>query len=119
MDVLEQAVLLGVALLHLVPVVGWLGKPRLHALYGVTVEDPDTLVLLRHRALLLGLLGVVLAWGALEPLLRNGAVALGIVSMAGFVVLAGHNKGPMRRVFLSDVVALLALAVVVVLRITR
>jgi hypothetical protein len=50
------AVLLIVALIHALPLVGVMGAAKLTQLYGIDVQDPTLELLLRHRAILFGLL---------------------------------------------------------------
>lgn len=106
------AAYLAVGLLNLLPVVGVTGAARLESLYGVGVDSPDLELLLRHRALLLGLVGAVLAAAAWHPPLRATAAILGLVSMGTFVVLAlpvGLQGPAIARVFWADVVGLAVL----------
>jgi hypothetical protein len=103
------AALLAVAgLIHLLPLPGLLGADWLARLYGVTPDD-GVVLLLRHRALLFGLLGGLLLAAALRPPLRTTALVGGLVSTAGFLVLAGDPTlldPALWRVWVADVVAL-------------
>lgn len=105
---LVSAMLLVVAVIHLLPVVGVLGGPRLAALYGVQLEDPNLEILMRHRAVLFGLLGLFLAFAAFRPALQPIAFAGGGVSVLSFLglskVVGGYNE-QVGRVFTADVVA--------------
>ena len=49
-----------VGIIHLLPVSGVLGAERLSALYGLSFQEPNIAILMRHRAVLFGLLGVFL-----------------------------------------------------------
>jgi hypothetical protein len=100
------------AIVNLFPVLGVLSTARLEALYGVPIADPNLAVLMRHRALLFGIVGALLAIGAFHPPLRPLAGAAGFVSMLSFVALAlGAEHNPLlRRVLWVDVAASLVLA---------
>jgi hypothetical protein len=106
--------LLPIALVHLLPLVGVLGAARLEGLYGVPVDGPDLAILMRHRAVLFGLLGLYQAWAVFHPEHRTAAYAAGIASLAAFLALVhstpGHNA-KLAKVANIDVVALV-LAVV-------
>ncbi|MFY8016778.1 MAG: phosphopantetheine adenylyltransferase, partial [Inhella sp.] len=62
-----SAVLLLTGLVHLLPVLGVLGAARLEQLYGLRMDEPNLLLLMRHRALLFGLLGLLLVAAAFRP----------------------------------------------------
>jgi hypothetical protein len=101
--------LLIVAFVHLAPLVGVLGVARLEGLYGVPIDGPDLAVLLRHRAVLFGLLGAYQAFAVFAPAHRSAAFTAGIVSLAAFLALVhstpGHNAN-LAKVAAIDIVAL-------------
>jgi hypothetical protein len=117
-----QACLILAAVIHLLPVVGVLGSDRLRALYGIAVEGPDLAILMRHRAVLFGILGVLLAAGALRSALRGAALAAGLASVASFLLLAlstgGYNE-PLRRIVVVDAGALVLLLVAAFLHVSQ
>lgn len=100
------------AIIHLLPLMGVLGGYRLQNLYGITIEGPDLQILMRHRAVLFGLLGLYLAAAAFVPALQPSAFAAGLVSVLSFLLLAwttaGYNTS-IARVVAVDVIALVAL----------
>lgn len=106
------------ALIHLLPVVGVLGVDTLEELYGVTLDDATITILLRHRALLFGLLGALLLASIARPSLRSTALAGGIFSAASFLLIALDSAGysdALQRVIAADVIALAALVVAALL----
>jgi hypothetical protein len=113
-----------VALVNLLPASGALGAARLEALYGMAFEDAGLVLLMRHRAILFGLVGGLLLAAAVRPALRPTAATLGLGSMLSFVALAwppGAQGAALQRVFWVDAVAslLLALAVWLAARLER
>lgn len=121
MSLVVPAVLVLVAVIHLLPLVGVLGACRLASLYGVRVEGPDLSILLRHRAVLFGLLGAGLLLAAARPELHGAGIVAGSVSVVSFLVLARLESGAnerIRRVVAVDVVALVLLAVAAVVHIS-
>ena len=106
-------VLLGIAaVIHMLPVVGVLGTTRLERLYGIGVTGPDLAILMRHRAVLLGLLGVLLFAAIWHDDLRWAAIAGGLVADVSFLAIAAAHRGfnaEMRRVLVADVVSVVAL----------
>jgi hypothetical protein len=105
--------LLVAGLIHLLPVPGVMGVGSLSRLYGVEVNDPNTAILLQHRALLFGVLGVLLLSAIALPWLRVTALTVALFSAASFIVVAtavgGYNPA-IARVVVADVVASVLLA---------
>lgn len=114
-----SVLLAAVAVIHLLPLAGVLGPQKLHNLYGLSFDEPNLLILMRHRAVLFGLLGAFLMWSAWRPALVPLALAAGFVSVLSFLGLAlvteGYNAG-IARVVMADWVALACLVVAAVLR---
>lgn len=112
MKLIVPAVLWLVALLHALPLVGVLGAGRLSALYGVDVGDPNLALLMRHRAVLFGLLAALLAVAAWRPALHGLGLVAGLVSVGAFLLLAAL-EGPLNEAVITvvrlDVAALILL----------
>lgn len=101
-----------VGLVHVLPVIGVLGPHRLEALYGVEVLEPNLLVLMRHRAVLFGLLGSFLLFSAFRPELHRLALIAGFISVLSFLVLAlAPVNAQLTRVVTIDLGALALLFV--------
>jgi hypothetical protein len=109
-----SAMLLLVAVIHLLPVSGVLGADQLTQLYGVAASEPNLAILMRHRAVLLGLLGALCAGAAFVPGLQTTAFIAGFMSVGSFLLLAfltdGYNAH-VGRVVTADLVAAAALVV--------
>lgn len=114
MQKLASAMLIIVGIIHLLPLSGVLGTERLATLYGTSFEDANIAILMRHRAVLFGLLGLVLVYAAFRPSLQPLAFAGGFASVVSFLALAystgGYNAG-IARVVTADWVALVCLVV--------
>jgi len=111
---LVSAALVVVAIIHLLPLSGLLGAERLAALYGLTFDEPNLAILMRHRAVLFGLLGLFFLIAAFRPELQGIAFAAGFASVLSFLYLAwsvGNYNSQVGRVVLADVVALICLVV--------
>ena len=97
------------AAVHLLPA-GPVFDPRaLTRLYGVAAEDSTMLVLLRHRAALLALVGLLCAWAVLSPSIRPAALFAAGFNIVTFLVMfaaSGAPTGPLRTVALVDAVAI-------------
>jgi hypothetical protein len=105
--------------IHLLPVNGVRGSEQLAAMYGVPVSSPDLEILMRHRAVLFGLLGVFLLVAAFKPELQVSGIIVGAISVLSFIALAwsvgGYNTS-IRRVVIADLIALGCLAIAAVLK---
>jgi hypothetical protein len=105
--------LLVAGLIHLLPVPGVMGASTLARLYGIEVTDPNTAILLQHRALLFGVLGVLMLSAIALPWLRITVLAVALFSAASFIVVAmavgGYNPA-IGRIVVADVVASVLLA---------
>lgn len=108
MSVLVTALFLIVAVVNLLPMFGVASQARLELLYGVKLDDPNLVILMRHRAILLGIVGALLAVAAFREPLRPTATVAGFVSMLSFVAIAyavpGRNT-ELRRVANIDIFA--------------
>ena len=110
------SVLVLVGFINLYPVIGVLSTGNLAALYGIHLEGSELVILMRHRAVLFGLLGSFIVLSAFRPALQPSAITAGLVSMLGFVVLAfladDYNQA-INRVVVADVVASAGLLVAI------
>ncbi len=105
-------VLILVALVHALPVLGVLGAAKVAQLYGIAVDDPNLALLLRHRAVLFGLLAAFLAYAAFRPDLHRLALLAGLVSVVSFLLLSqmvGGYNAALATVVRVDVAALVLL----------
>ncbi|CAN7394344.1 phosphopantetheine adenylyltransferase [Acidovorax sp. LjRoot118] len=113
MRILTTLTLLVVGVIHLIPLSGVLGHEHLARLYGAAPSDPSALILMRHRAVLFGIVGGVCMLAAFKPALQWLALVLGSFSVVSFLWLAWSTGGfnaHLQRVVVADVLALLCLA---------
>jgi hypothetical protein len=115
MRLVLPAALLLVAAIHLLPLAGVINGSKIASLYGIVVQDPNIEIILRHRAVLFGLLGAFIATAAFRPHLQPLALLAGTVSVAAFLALAfsvGGYNAAIATVVKVDILAALALALV-------
>jgi hypothetical protein len=106
MQYLVPTVLLIAALIHFLPLVGVLGAAKLSILYGISIQDPNLEMLMRHRAVLFGLLGAFLAYAACHRYLHGLALIASAFSVVSFLLLAldtGHYNQAIATVVNVDV----------------
>jgi hypothetical protein len=98
-------------IVHLLPTWGVLSSDNVEQLYGVAVEGNDLQLLMRHRAVMFGILGVLSLVALFRPALRTVALATAFASLAAFLLLAWLTAphGPeVARVVRIDVFAVIA-----------
>lgn len=105
------------AFINALPVVGVVSRARLETLYGVPLDDPTLVLLLRHRALLFAIVAVLLAGSIRRREWRPIASVAGLFSMLGFVALTlGTEASPaIQRVVVADVAASIAVGIAAVI----
>lgn len=122
MDLFVKGILVSVGLLHLLPVTGVLGPTQLQRLYGVEVDTPDLTLLLRHRAVLFGLVGCLLISAAAIRAWELPAFVAAFISVGSFLLLAppaGTTHPAVRRVIVADQVAFVALLGAALVRVVQ
>jgi len=102
-----------VGAIHLMPIAPVFVPETLSRLYGIAPTDSTLLVLMRHRALLLALVGILCLWASWAPGVRPAALlaaAINIAGLLGFYALYGNPAGALRTIAIADLVALPPLA---------
>lgn len=101
-------------IIHILPSTGILGSERLSILYGLSFDDPSLSILMRHRAILFGLLGGFMILAAFREQLQIHALIAGFVSVLSFLALCSITEGyndAINKIIIADVVALVALLI--------
>ena len=100
-------------IIHLIPIDGVSGPTALTQLYGIEVVDSNVAILLQHRALLFGILGVLMLLAIVLPSIRITVLVAGLLSAAGFIFVSmwvgGYNPA-ISRVIRADAIASALLA---------
>jgi hypothetical protein len=114
MKILVSTILFLVSIIHLLPVVGVLGSDSLSRLYGVSIQDSNTEILLRHRAVLFAIIGIFLLLSVFKREFQPLAIAIGLISVVSFLLLTWSSNGltsEISRVVMIDWAALFLLIV--------
>jgi len=112
MRYLWTALVLVAAAINLAPVIGAFSSERMAAAYGIDLSDPNLQILMRHRAVLFGVVGGLLVAAVLRPRMRGVGYVVGFSSMLSFLLVAwwvGGYGAPIQRVVLLDAVGIAAL----------
>jgi hypothetical protein len=114
MKILVSAFLFIVSIIHFLPVAGVLGSDSLSKLYGVSIQDSNTEILLRHRAVLFAIIGIFLFLSVFRNDYQPLAIAIGLISVVSFLLLTWSSNGltsEISRVVMIDWAALFLLIV--------
>lgn len=106
MENLYRLILLISGLVHLLPFSFLFFIEQLQKSYGVDISDANLQLLLRHRAIFFGLIGVGMILSAIKKSFYGWASAIGLISMVSFVLLfyqIGGINQQLRSVMLIDV----------------
>ena len=119
MEKIIAGILIVVGLINFYPAVGILSAEVLSSLYKIDIPGNDIQILLRHRAVLFGLLGAFIIYSAFKPELQWWSVVIGLVSMLSFIAVAllvGDYGTGIGKVVIADVIAAVGLFIVLGLR---
>ena len=114
--------MLVVALIHLLPISGFFGIERLTSLYDVEINGADMEILMRHRAILFGILGGFLAYAAFRPAMQPIAFLAAFISLSSFFYLTVSVTGfseAIRKIIIADIVASVCLVGAIVLYVSK
>lgn len=112
MRLLLSISLAAAGIIHLLPLAGVMGADTLESLYGLPIDEPNLEILMRHRAVLFGLLGGLLLASVFLPGLQSAAMLAGLVSAASFIGIAldvGGYNAMLSRIVQADAIAVACL----------
>jgi len=104
-----------VGIINILPVIVFFDSTKSVKLYGIPIEDESLIILMRHRGVLLGLVGLALIFAAVKPEFRTFAIAVALISKLAFIFLtftASNQTAEVRQVALIDVGAIVLLLAV-------
>lgn len=71
-------------LINFAPLIGAISRSKLTALYGLDFSDPALELLMRHRAVLFGIVGGFMIFAAFHTPWQKSAIVIGLISMVSF-----------------------------------
>jgi len=114
-DKIAAFILFIVGTINLLPMIVFFDATKTAKLYGLPIEGESLAILMRHRAVLLGLVGLALIAAAVKPEFRILAIALALISKFTFIFLTfthSNYSAEVRQVALIDVGAIVLLLAV-------
>jgi hypothetical protein len=106
-------------IINVLPLASFAGSAGLQRLYGIAIGDPNLLIMLQHRAVLIGAAGVFLLLAAWRPQSQIAAAVAGLLSMGSYVVIAftvGGYNAALQRVVVADVIAIFCVVLALICR---
>jgi hypothetical protein len=111
-DKIAAIILFIVGVINLLPMIVFFDATKTAKLYGLPIEGESLMILMRHRAVLLGLVGLALITAAIKPEFRVLAILLALISKFAFIFLTfthSNYTDEVRQVALIDVGAIVLL----------
>lgn len=103
-----------VGLINFFPVIGVLSATKVEQAYLIALESNDITILMRHRALLFGVLGGFILYAVFDSSYQGAAIIMGGISMVGYAVLTylvGEYNEALYKVLIVDVVGIVFLLI--------
>lgn len=100
------------------PIITALNPNGITSLYNVTFEDDAVLLLVRHRQVMLGVLGAALVYGAFFYHLRMMVITAAVVSKLAFIglcITTSDLTQGIRRVIYFDAISIVLLLIAAVI----
>ena len=120
MNKIIMTLLIIIGLINFLPVIGVISSNKITQAYSVELVSNDLAILMRHRALLFGIIGAFILYSAFTPQFQVIAMAMAAVSMVGFLAVmwsVGGFNSSLFKVAVVDMVGIGLLVIVVVLKI--
>jgi hypothetical protein len=117
-DKIAAVILFIVGAINLLPMIVFFDATKTAKLYGLPIEGESLVILMRHRAVLLGLVGFALIAAALKPEFRILAIAMALISKLAFIFLTfthSNYSAEIRQVAFIDggaIVLLIAASII-------
>ncbi len=118
-DKIYVSLLFLVALINFVPIAGILSLDKINQAYGLAVNDNNLAIVLRHRALVFGLLGGFLFYSLFSPSYQTAAITLTAISMLGYLYFfwsVGNANTALSKVAYADIIGMALLSIAIALK---
>lgn len=115
MELIFRICLFLAGIINILPSILMFLPQKLADSYGINIPDADYELLLRHRAVLFGIIGGIMIYSALSKEIYSKAVIIGLISMVSFIVLYfvvdGEVNSNLRKVMIVDIIGVVILLV--------
>jgi len=114
-----SVLLLITGLINFLPVIGVLSSDQINGLYGLEIDNRDLMILLRHRALLFGIIGGFVIYSAFKRQYQLASILMMLVSMLGFLFILhieGSSNYALAKIALIDVIGIVLALIALMLK---
>ena len=114
-----SVLLLITGLINFLPVIGVLSSDQINGLYGLEIDNRDLMILLRHRALLFGIIGGFVIYPAFKRHYQLASILMMLVSMLGFLFILhieGSSNYALAKIALIDVIGIVLALIALMLK---
>ena len=122
LDKIASIILVIVGIINILPIMVFFSPSQTRKLYGISLEGETLTLLMRHRGVLLSVVGVALIVSALKADYRLFVIALAFISKIAFIflILTSTNHAiELNKVAWIDAGAMAGLIVVLVIHYTK
>lgn len=108
-----------VGAINFVPVLAVVSLEQINHSYGLSVTDNNLAILLRHRALLFGVLGGFVLFSVFKPQYQVVAMVLAMISMLGYLIvfyLVGDVNAQLLAIAKVDIVGVVLLFIAALIK---
>lgn len=114
MNIAISILLLIVGVINFLPVIGVLSAEKLSSAYSLELIGNDIIILMRHRALLFGLVGGFIFYSVFNPSYQTAAMVMAAISMVGFLYFvwaAGDCNASISKIAIIDLMGIVCLVI--------
>lgn len=115
LDKIISIILFIVGIINFIPIIVFFDITKTAKLYGFPIEGESLIILMRHRGVLLAIVGIALMAAAIKSDYRILAISMALISKFSFIFLtftSANYSVEIRQVALIDVGAIVLLIVV-------
>ncbi len=115
LDKIAAVILFLVGIVNIIPVIAFFDISKTAKLYGLPIEGENLTILMRHRGILLAIVGIALIVSAFKSEYRILAISLALLSKIAFVFLTFTSpdyNSQIKQVALIDIGAIILLLIV-------
>ena len=119
MNKIYLSLLFLVGVINFLPIVGILSLDKINQAYGLSVDDNSLAILLRHRALLFGLIGGFVIYSVFKPQYQIASIVLAAISMLGYLYFfwfIGDSNPVLLKIAQADIVGIVLLTLAVLIK---